>query len=393
MKEGWTYKKLGEVCEKITDGSHNPPKGVACSDNKMLSSQNVRNGYLDLSSIRYLSDEDFQTENKRTNAKQGDVLLTIVGTIGRTCVLTGKEGNITFQRSVAVLKPSEVINSYYLMYCLWSKTESLNKEAQGAAQKGIYLKQLSNVVIAYPSLSEQKNIVDYLDSAFTKIDAMKANAEKVLNEAKALFQASLKEMLEPKEGWEEKTLKETAKYRRGSFPQPYGNKEWYDGEGSMPFVQVAELQEDSFNLISVSKRRISKLAQPLSVFVPAGTVLVSLQGSIGKVAITNYDSYVDRTVAIFQDYKIEIDKTFFAYQLKSRFEIERLKARGTTIKTITKEEFANFSINCPPLSVQQSIVDTLDSLKSKVDKLQENYDKISQECDALKQAILRQVFE
>ncbi|MBQ2168275.1 MAG: restriction endonuclease subunit S, partial [Prevotella sp.] len=263
----------------------------------------------------------------------------------------------------------------------------------GAVFNSINKKQIEDLPLPILSLSEQQSIVDYLDSAFAKIDAMKANAEKALNEAKALFQASLKEMLEPKEGWEKKMLKETAKYRRGSFPQPYGNKEWYDGEGSMPFVQVAELQEDSFNLISVTKRRISKLAQPLSVFVPAGTVLVSLQGSIGKVAITNYDSYVDRTVAIFQDYKIEIDKTFFAYQLKSRFEIERLKARGTTIKTITKEEFANFSINCPPLSEQQSIVTTLDSLKSKVDRLQANYEKISQECDALKQAILRQVFE
>ena len=146
-------------------------------------------------------------------------------------------------------------------------------------------------------------------------------------------------------------------------------------------------------MIQVTKRRISKIAQPLSVFVPAGTVLVSLQGSIGKVAITNYDSYVDRTIAIFQDFKINIDKTFFAYQLKIRFEIERIKARGTTIKTITKEEFANFIINCPPLSEQQSIVETLDSLKSKVDRLQSNFDKISQECDALKQAILRQVFE
>ncbi|MBQ2131542.1 MAG: restriction endonuclease subunit S, partial [Prevotella sp.] len=182
-------------------------------------------------------------------------------------------------------------------------------------------------------------------------------------------------------------------YRRGSFPQPYGNKEWYDGEGSMPFVQVAELQEDSFNMIPITKRRISKKAQPLSVFVPAGTVLVSLQGSIGKVSISDYDSYVDRTIAIFQDYKIRIDKTFFAYQLKIRFEIERLKARGTTIKTITKEEFANFIINYPSLSEQQSIVTTLDSLKSKVDRLQANYEKISQECDALKQAILRQVFE
>jgi len=47
----------------------------------------------------------------------------------------------------------------------------------------------------------------------------------------------------------------------------------------------------------------------------------------------------------------------------------------------------------PSIENQQEIVTTLDSLKTKVDHLQENYDKISQECDALKQAILRQVFE
>ena len=142
--------------------------------------------------------------------------------------------------------------------------------------------------------------------------------------------------MEPKEGWEEKTLKEVAKYRRGSFPQPYGKKEWYDGEGSMPFVQVADLQEDDFVLNDITKKRISKKAQEFSVFVKKGTVLVSLQGSIGKVAITQYDSYVDRTVAIF--FKIDdfLNKYFFAIQIKLRFEIERVKARGTTIKTITK---------------------------------------------------------
>ena len=58
-----------------------------------------------------------------------------------------------------------------------------------------------------------------------------------------------------------------------------------------------------------------------------------------------------------------------------------------------KTSLKEIVITVPPLSEQKSIVATLDSLKSKVDRLQENYDKISQECDALKQAILRQVFE
>ena len=72
--------------------------------------------------------------------------------------------------------------------------------------------RVASVIIPIPPLSEQQSIVDYLDSAFAKIDAMKANAEKALNEAKAFFQASLKEMLEPKEGWVEKTLGDVCTY-------------------------------------------------------------------------------------------------------------------------------------------------------------------------------------
>ena len=63
------------------------------------------------------------------------------------------------------------------------------------------------------------------------------------------------------------------------------------------------------------------------------------------------------------------------------------------INQITRYMLDDVKLNLPPIEEQQSIVETLDSLKSKVDRLQENYDKISQECDALKQAILRQVFE
>ena len=66
---------------------------------------------------------------------------------------------------------------------------------------------------------------------------------------------------------------------------------------------------------------------------------------------------------------------------------------GATMAHITKGIIEAAHVCFPPLSEQQSIVATLDSLKSKVDRLQANFDKISQECDALKQAILKQVFE
>ena len=127
-----------------------------------------------------------------------------------------------------------------------------------------------------------------------------------------------------------KKIGEIAKYRRGSFPQPYDNPEWYGGVGAMPFVQVADI---SGNMILNEKtnKTISVKAQPKSVFVPKGTVVISLQGSIGRVAITQYDSYIDRTVAVFQDLANNVDKKDFLYELYRVFSEEKKAARGSTI--------------------------------------------------------------
>lgn len=138
----------------------------------------------------------------------------------------------------------------------------------------------------------------------------------------------------------------------------------------MPFVQVADVEEEGMRLKSETKQFISKLAMPKSVFVPKGSVIVTLQGSIGKVAITQYDSYVDRTLGIFENYLIEIDKKYFAYQLERIFSIKERTARGSTIKTITKEEFSNFEIPIPPLSEQQRIVSILDRFEALTTDLQ-----------------------
>ncbi|OYQ68862.1 restriction endonuclease, partial [Wohlfahrtiimonas chitiniclastica] len=146
-------------------------------------------------------------------------------------------------------------------------------------------------------------------------------------------------------------IDDIASFRRGSFPQPYGNAEWYDDENGMPFIQVADIDENMM-LVDNTKRKISQLAQPKSVFVPKGTVIVSLQGSIGRVAITQYDAFIDRTVGIFLSYKKPISVKYFAYQLEKIFLFKSKSARGSTIKTITKEEFADFILPIPPLPIQ-----------------------------------------
>ncbi|CAH6662364.1 MULTISPECIES: restriction endonuclease subunit S [Enterobacteriaceae] len=207
------------------------------------------------------------------------------------------------------------------------------------------------------SLAIQAEIVRILD----KFTALTSELTAELAMRKKQYNYYRDQLLSFEEGEVEwKTLDEVASFRRGSFPQPYGNSEWYNGEGCMPFVQVADVADFGFRLHRSTKQQISKLAQSKSVFVEAGTVIVSLQGTIGRVALTQYDCYVDRTLAIFTKYKAAVNKKYFAHQLKAKFDLEKEFARGSTLKTITKEEFSKFQIPIPPLEVQNRIVALLD---------------------------------
>ncbi len=182
--EKYPKKILSELTDKITDGSHNPPTGIAENQGyMMLSSQNIINNSINYDNVRYLKKEDFEKENRRTDLQKGDVLLTIVGTVGRTAIMT-EESNIVLQRSVAVIKPNKEINSAYLVGALNSESviNQLNKGAKGVAQKGIYLNDLKKIIIKVPPIELQNQFADIVK----QIDKQKFEIQKSLEEMQKL---------------------------------------------------------------------------------------------------------------------------------------------------------------------------------------------------------------
>jgi len=189
------------------------------------------------------------------------------------------------------------------------------------------------------------------------------------------------------EAWSLPTLKEICVFRRGSFPQPYGLPKWYDDVHGMPFVQVFDVADNRM-LKPITKQRISQLAQPMSVFVPKGTIILTIQGSIGRIALTQYDSFIDRTLLIFNKYLKEIDKHFFMYIVERLFEIEKQRAWGGTIKTITKEALADFKFPLPPTLIEQKAIATA---LSDVDALIASLDKLIQKKKSIKQGVMQEL--
>ena len=161
----WRWARLSTICTKIVDGDHNPPQGQNVkTEYIMLSAKNIQNNKLvNFSDARFLLKENYEKGKQRISLKDGDILLTIVGTLGRSCIYKNTNKNILFQRSVSVI--STLINNQYLKNVFDSSyiQNKMQKESTGTAQRGFYLNQLSNILIPVPSLREEIKIVSKLE--------------------------------------------------------------------------------------------------------------------------------------------------------------------------------------------------------------------------------------
>ena len=170
LPDSWNWASLREIALSISDGSHNPPPNNG-SGIPLLSATNINDNSILMNEIsRWITNEEWKIENQRTNIEVGDVLLTIVGSIGRSAVVQNNN-HFALQRSVAVIKPC-LINPLYLMHIVQSPQiqKWLTDNSKGTAQKGIYLNALSLMIIPIPPLAEQARIVERIHIAYKQLD-------------------------------------------------------------------------------------------------------------------------------------------------------------------------------------------------------------------------------
>ena len=174
IPEKWKWVNLHSTLKAISDGSHNPPPNVGHGV-PVLSAKNVVNGIIDTNSVtRWTTEEQWSIEDKKIHIQSGDVLLTIVGTIGRTAVVPNDCEKFMLQRSVCVMKPKECVNPKFLALILNSPSlfEWIMDHASGTAQKGIYLKTVKQIPIPLPSIEEQRRIVAKLNELLGSISQL-----------------------------------------------------------------------------------------------------------------------------------------------------------------------------------------------------------------------------
>ena len=391
MKKCWEYKKLGDV-GSFTRGGNFSKKDFVDNGFPCIHYGQIHMKF-GIETFKHISSVPTEIVKSERCAKKGDLIIAITSEddagsckcttwMGDYDVYVG--GHTAIYRHT--MQPKYV--SYYFMSPSFQKDKL--EYTHGFKVVEINPKDIAKITIPVPPLPEQQRIVAYLDAAFAKIDAMKANAENALKEAKALFQASLKEMMQPKPGWEEKKMSSLYDVRDGTHDSPKYHETGYPLVTSKN-LKGGILDMKNVNLISESDYKSINSRSKVDI----GDVLFAMIGTIGNpVYVKDEPNYAIKNMALFK-VSAEQSGEFLRYYLLNDSILLKIQneAKGTTQKFVSLGYLRNFLISIPPLSEQQSIVAALDAIKSRVDRLQSNFDTISRECDALKQAILREVFE
>ncbi len=186
----WEQRKLGDVLVLLKDGTHGTHKDAE-SGPLLLSAKNIKDGTVHWDeSDRRISEDEYNSIHTNFQLQKGDVLLTIVGSIGETAILSQSKG-VTFQRSVAFLRPSDEISSEFLYSEIQGQKfqKELNDRKSTSAQPGIYLGDLGAIPIEFPTSDEEQTKVGrYFRNLDHLITLHQRKLEKLQNLKKAMLE-------------------------------------------------------------------------------------------------------------------------------------------------------------------------------------------------------------
>lgn len=398
MKNGWQTKTLDEACQI------KPPKSEArerVSADGLVSFLPMEDMGIDEKFVRATQAKSLSSvAGSYTYFADGDVLLAKITPCfenGKLGIAEGLTNGVGFGSSeYIVFRPNKALSKEWLYYYLSRETfriEGAARMSGAVGHKRVAKEFIESYPIPVPPLPEQRQIVGILDEAFEGIATAKANAEKNLQNARAIFESHLQSVFtQHGDGWVETTLGEHIRFidYRGKTPKKTKRglrlitaknvKMGYLQETPMEFV--APESYDGWMTRGIPRR---------------GDVLFTTEAPLANVAQLDTDGKVvfAQRIIIMQPDSSKLDRTFLKYLLLSQPAQQRIHAKGTgaTVKGIKASLLKTIKISFPKsLTEQEQIVAKLDSLTEETQHLEAIYQQKLAVLEALKKSLLHQAF-
>jgi len=359
-------KICGEIID-VRDGTHDSPKYVD-KGFPLITSKNLKNGKIILDDANFVTKEDYDSINKRSKVDRGDILYSMIGTIGNFSLV--EDEPIYAIKNVALFKFNDaaVFNKYFL-YVLSSNfvKQQIELQQKGGTQKFVTLKILRNLQIPLPPLKTQQRIAGILDNAA----ALRDKTAQLLIEYNLLAQSIFLEMFgDPGLNQKKWQIEEFGKYinvltdyhANGSYQILNKNVELFSDKNFALMVRTTDLEnndyEEGVNYISEEAYNFLKKSK-----VYGGEIIMNKIGSAGKVYLM---PYLNRPVSLGMNAFLlrlneNMNSLFAYYYLTTNYGEWQINKRvkGAVTKTIRKDAVRAIPIIVPPIELQIQFADKI----------------------------------
>ena len=390
MKEGWEMKRLGDVCQTGSGGTPLKSKRAYYDGGTIpwLLSGEVGQGEVH-ETTNFISKKGLEN----SSAKIFPVNTVLVAMYGATA---GQIGILRFEaatnQAICGIFPHKCFVPEFLFYFFLSEKDELVSQAAGNAQPNISQFKIKNTFVPVPSIPEQQRIVALLDEAFAAIATAKANAEKNLKNARALFDSYLNAVFAKRgDGWVEKRLGDVCVVERGSSPRPIKNYVTTTSDG-VNWIKIGDTKEGE-KYVQTTAQKITPDGAKQSRFVKEGDFILTNSMSFGRPYIMKTRGYIHDGWFVLR-LNISIDSDYFYDLLSSGFVQSQFAqlASGSVVKNISGDLVKKALLPIPPLNQQQQIVAKLDALRAETQRLEAIYRQKLVALDELKKSMLHQAF-
>ena len=349
----WKHNNLKSITKMIKDGTHGSYNDVSAGI-PLLSAKDIENGKIIIpNDCRKISISDYNDIYKNYSLEINDILLTIVGTIGRVAIVSDITNKYAFQRSVCILRANKKNNPQFILYLL--QTDFIKKhfysKVNQSAQGGIYLDTLGKIDFEIPTLPEQEKIALFLTLIDKKIEKQKELVEFLKKYKRGLLSQIFNQKLRFKDengndypAWKEKYIQDVCSITTGK-----GNTQDKEENGAYPFYVRSPIVEKS------------------NKYIFDGEAVLTVGDGVGTGKVFHY---VNGKFNFHQRvYKMSnfsnINGRYFYYYFSTHFydRVKRMTAK-TSVDSVRMDMIAKMPIFIPTNAEQDKIINLLTNVEN-----------------------------
>jgi len=404
MKKGWPTKTLAEVCQI------KPPKSEArdkVSASSLVSFLPMEDMGIDVKFVQATQTKPLSAVvGSYTYFADGDVLLAKITPCfenGKLGIADGLKNGIGFGSSeYFVFRPDATVSKEWLYYFLSRETfrvEGAARMSGAVGHKRVSKEFIEDYPIPVPPLAEQQRIVGLLDEAFEGLATAKANAEKNLQNARALFESHLQSVFTQRgPGWVEKSFSELCDIKHGYAFEG----EFFSNEGEYVLLTPGNFYERGGYRDRGEKQKYYMGEIPRDYVLNEGDLLVAMTeqaaGLLGSpILVPESDKFLhnQRLGLVTKKPGAAWTNEFFFHVFNTQPVRKAIhaSASGVKVRHTSPTKIGEVVVAFPTsLPEQKRIVTTLASLTEETQRLARLYERKHAALEALKKSLLHQAF-